>query len=160
MVIQSTVPGMRFWHQGQFEGNRIRLPIQLRRAPLEMRQPDFADFCERLLSEVDHPVFHDGTWQMCDTYGWPDNPSHRHLLTWCWLWDDDRRLIVVNFSSSAVQGYVRMPDNWLPAGESLFYRDPLKNDNYLRSTEQVQASGLYVELEPWDFHFFSVERKK
>ncbi len=159
MVIQSTVPGMRFWHQGQLEGNRIQVPIQLRRAPVEMRQPEFADFCEKLLREVDHPVFHDGTWQMCETYGWPDNPSHHHLLTWCWLWDDDRRLIVVNFSPSPVQGYVRMPDNWLPAGKSLSYRDPVKNDNYLRSTEQVQASGLYVELEPWDFHFFSVERK-
>ena len=160
MVVQSTLPGMRFWHHGQLEGNRIRVPIQLRRTPVEPPESEFADFCDMLLHEVDHPVFHKGSWQMCQTYGWPDNPSHRDLLTWCWRRDNDRRLIVVNFSSSPVQGYVRMPDNWLPISESLSYHDVLKDRNYTRSTPQVQASGLYVELGPWDFHFFTVRKEK
>jgi hypothetical protein len=155
MVIQSTLPGMKFWHHGQFEGSLIHVPIQLRRAPAEPRKTKFADFCERLLHEVNHPVFHEGSWQMCETYGWPDNDSHRHLLTWSWHRENDRRLIVVNFTSSRVQAYVRMPHKWLPEGESITYRDPLKDETYVRSRVQVQESGLYVELRPWDFHFFS-----
>jgi len=53
-----------------------------------------------------------------------------------------------------------MPDDWLPISESLSYHDVLKDRNYTRSMLQVQASGLYVKLGPWDFHFFTVGKER
>jgi hypothetical protein len=38
---------------------------------------------------------------------WPDNLSHRHLLSWRWRDGDERWLIVVNYSQETVQGRVR-----------------------------------------------------
>ena len=156
MVIHATVPGMRLWHHGQFEGNRIRVSVQLGRAPKEPVRHELKAFSEKLLQEVNHPVFHDGVWNMCEIRGWQDNPSYRNLMAWCWRKGKERRLIVVNFNSSPAQGLVKLPVNWLPGGEKFICLDPLKGDKYKRSTAQVDTSGLHVELEKWDYHFFRV----
>ncbi len=42
-------PGLRFFHQGQFEGARVRLPTHLCRGPVEPRNPDITAFYARLL---------------------------------------------------------------------------------------------------------------
>ena len=158
MVIHATLPGMRFWQHGQFEGSRIRVPVQLKRGPSEPALSRLEAFSGRLLQEVDHPVFHDGHWEMCKTSGWPDNRSHRGLLAWCWRQADQRRLIIVNFSSSPAQGRVRLSKKWLPHGEQFLCRDPLKGESYLRAAAEASSSGLYVGLGESDFHFFRIEK--
>jgi hypothetical protein len=158
LVVHATLPGMRFWQHGQFEGNRIRVPVQVRRAPLETIDHDLKEFTVKLLNEVNHPVFHDGTWEMCSIEGWPDNPSHQDLLAWCWRKGEHRRLVVTNYSTSPAQGYVRLPMNWLPSVEQFLLSDPLKGEKFFRSKTETDQSGLYVGLEKSDFHFFSVEK--
>jgi hypothetical protein len=158
MVIHATLPGMRFWHHGQLEGNHISVPVQLRRGPLEQPLSGLKTFSKTLLQEVNHPVFHNGRWEMCETSGWPDNQSHLSLLAWCWRQGEERRLIIVNFSSSLADGYVRLPDGWLPEAEQFLCRDPLKRECYHRNAAGVSTSGLYVRLREGDFHFFRIEK--
>jgi hypothetical protein len=43
-------PGLRFFHQGQLEGARARVPVHLRRGPVEAPDPDVAVFYDRLLA--------------------------------------------------------------------------------------------------------------
>lgn len=160
MVVHGTLPGMRFWQHGQFHGNRIRVPVQLRRGPVEPVQSELNGFSELLLREVNHPVFHDGAWNLCETYGWENNPSHRNLIAWCWRHKGERRLIVVNLTSYPSQGYVRFPEGWLPEEEGLLLRDPLKGERYLRSVYDLKKSGLYVDLEGRTFHFFRIEHSQ
>jgi hypothetical protein len=159
MIIHATLPGMRFWHHGQFEGTRIRVPVQLGRAPLEPLDNDLKSFSEALLREVNHPVFHEGDWEMCSTYGWQDNPSHINLLAWCWRRAEERRLVVTNFSSSPAQGYVKLPPGWLPEREEFLCRDPLKQECFRRPSAEASRSGLYVGLGIGDFHFFRIEQE-
>ena len=158
LVIQATLPGMRFWQHGQFEGSRIRTPVQLRRSPSEPIQHNLKTFSRRLLLEINAPVFHEGDWELCETSGWSDNQSHRNLLAWCWRRLEDRRLVVINFSSSPVQGYVKFPRNWLPEEQHLVFRDPLKNESFLRSPTDLGNLGMYVGLGEMDFHFFRIEK--
>lgn len=158
MIMHATLPGMRLWHHGQFQGNRIRIPVQLRRGPHEPVQKDVEAFCDLLLTEVDHPVFHEGGCDICDTSGWDDNRSHENLLAWCWRLKKERRLIVVNFSFSPAQGYVKLPFNWLPEGEKIILKDPLKGESFFRPSAQVEQSGLYIALESGDFHFFRIDK--
>jgi hypothetical protein len=158
MVMQATLPGMRFWQHGQFEGARIRVPVQLRRAPPEEVDQDLQVFSRALLSEVDHPVFHEGAWEICSTSGWADNRSHERLLAWTWCQGEERRLVAVNFSSAAAQGYVRLPTGWLPESEEIRLEDPLKGERFLRSRSETEQSGLYVGLGSGDFHFFNIAK--
>jgi hypothetical protein len=159
MVTLATLPGMRLWYHGQFEGNRIKVPIHLERGAAEPIVPEYVSFAKKLLKEVDHPVFHDGVWKMCETLGWSNDRSRCNLLAWCWQKGRERRLIVVNISSTRAQGSVRVPANWLPAAGRFICFDPLKSDRYLRMTNQVETSGLRVELGARDFHFFKITKE-
>jgi len=159
MVIHATLPGMKLWHHGQLEGNTIRVPVQLRRGPEEAPVSELKAFCNALLHEVNHPVFHDGRWQLCDTSGWPDNQSHINLLAWRWALGEEKRLIVVNFSSTPAQGLVKVPQDWFARSKELLCRDPVKGESYHLHPADVSNSGLYVALQDWDFHFFTIERR-
>ncbi len=158
MVIQSTLPGMRFWQDGQWEGARLRLPVQMKRSPDEPLDRELAHFSEMLLQEVDHPVFHDGFYEICGTSGWEDNQSHQNLLAWSWSRGEDRRLVVANFSHAPAQGYVHLPSAWSNGWEHFVLVDPLKGDLFLRPAEAVFGSGLFVDLTESDFHFFCVNK--
>ncbi len=158
MVIQATLPGMRFWQDGQFEGAELRVPVQMRRFPEEPPKEDLGHFSKMLLQEVDHPVFHDGCFEICSTSGWEDNQSHGNLMAWSWTMGQERRLIISNLSHASAQGYVKLPSDWFPGWEYLLLVDPLKADRFLRPSKTTFDSGLFVDLAGSDFHFFRVKK--
>ena len=105
-------------------------------------------FYEKLLAAINAPIFRDGQWRLCERTGWPDNPSYQNLVAWSWVKDDDRCLIVVNLSDGAVQARVQVP--WEEVrGETWRLIDALTDASYDRDGDEMAASGLYVELEPW-----------
>lgn len=160
MILQATLPGMRFWHHGQFEGRIHRVPVQLRRAPNENPENNLISFTENLLREVDHPVFHEGVFKVCDTHGWSDNNSHVNLLAYCWSKKEEKRLLVINFSPFHSQGYVTLPEEWFFTQNSIILKDPLKNDIFKRKVSELEKEGLYVGLEKSDYHFFIIKEEQ
>lgn len=153
-VVMSTLPGARLFHEGQFEGRKMRLPVFLGRRPVEPANAELKAFYSRLVKAVSAPVFHDGQWSLCDRTGWPDNPTYQNLVSWCWMKAEDRRLVVVNLSDRPVQARVRVP--WSDAGHELWrLTDALSGVTYERDGTEMQDAGLYVELEPWGYHFFA-----
>lgn len=114
-VTMSTLPGARLFHEGQFEGRKVRPPVFLARRPEEPPDPELPAFYEKLLKAIDSPVFREGLWGLCECTGWPDNPSFQSLLAWSWQKDDDRVLIAVNLSDREAQALVRAP--WPEVGE-------------------------------------------
>ena len=59
-VIMATIPGLRLFHDGQLEGRRTRLPVQLVREPQENVDSEIMQFYARLLEIGKAPAFHDG----------------------------------------------------------------------------------------------------
>src|SRR5215471_9980803 len=53
----ATVPGARLFHEGQFEGRRVRPPVFLGRRPEERPNEEWQSFYERLLAAIDDPLF-------------------------------------------------------------------------------------------------------
>jgi hypothetical protein len=137
-VVFSTLLGARLFHDGQLEGRRVHIPVFLARGPSEPPDDDLRGFYDRLLRAV---AGLRGEWRMCETSGWPDNQSHRALLAWCW----DRTLVVVNFGAAAAQGRVHLP--WDGEWD---LTDLLSGAGFRRAGDE-----LYVELEPWGFHFLA-----
>jgi len=114
-------------------------------------------FYTKLLEAIDSPVFRDGQWSLCERTGWPDNSSFQNLGAWTWLKDDDRYLIVINLSDSSVQARVQIP--WADVrGETWHLSDVFSGATYDRDGDEMQAAGLYLELEPWNCHFFHCDR--
>jgi hypothetical protein len=156
-VITSTLPGARLFHEGQFEGRKTRVPVFLGRRPVEAPDGELRAFYEKLVKAIQASVFHDGQWSLCERTGWPDNPSYLNLVAWSWVKGQDRRLIVVNLSDTAVQARVR-PQWGSPQGETWRMTDDLSGESYDRDGGEIEQSGLYVELRPWQFHFFQCRR--
>lgn len=152
-VITSTVMGMRFYHDGQWEGKRIKLPVQLGREPIEKENEQLIAFYNKLLSITNHSVFHEGEWLMY--YPVPAGPvdeTHHNMLAWCWKKDDEKRLVVVNYSSVTSRCRIRLP---LHDYADEFVLIDLWNDNrYVRNKSEVVSKGLFVELGPYNSHIF------
>jgi hypothetical protein len=155
-VTISTLPGARLFHEGQFEGRKVRVPVFLGRRPVEPVNNALQTFYEKLLAAINAPIFRDGEWKLCERSGWPDNQSFQNLVAWSWVKDDDRRLVAINLSDTAVQARVKAPWEEL-RGESWHLFDPLSGANYERDGNEMAASGLYVELQPWSYCLFQCQ---
>jgi hypothetical protein len=150
-VTVATIPGAKLFHEGQFEGRKVRLPVFLCRRPVEPVDPDLPGFYQTLLKAASREGMRKGTWQLCERTGWPDNASYRNLLAWCWRSAGEYHLIVVNFSDSSAQGQVRLPGDEL-RGQSWRMADLFTGQTYERHGDEMCSPGLYVDLPPWGFH--------
>ena len=63
-VAVATLPGATLWHEGQFEGRRVRLPVQLARRPSEPLDARLAGWYRSLLAEVAGRQVRAGGWRL------------------------------------------------------------------------------------------------
>jgi hypothetical protein len=146
-VAVATLPGATLWHDGQFEGRRIRLPVFLGRFPDEEADRSRREFHRRLLRAAARLR---GKWRLLDCHGWPDNASHQDLLAWSWEDGEARHLIVLNFSGRPAQACVRTP--WPTGGARWRLTDLLSGETFDRDGDEMAAAGLYVDLPAWQAH--------
>lgn len=156
-VTIATVTGAKLFHEGQFEGRRVRPPVFLARRPRELPDQGLQAFYTRLLDAIGDPLFRDGQWLLCTCTGWPGNPGYQNLVAWSWVKDDDRCLIIVNLSDSAAQAHVQAPWDEI-RGKTWRLVDALSGVTYDRNGDEMRDPGLYVDLGPWNCHFFRLHR--
>jgi hypothetical protein len=158
-LVVATLPGTKLFHEGQFEGRKIKLPVFLGRRPAEHFDRDLYGFYTRLLDAVNRAAFHSGAWALCNLTGWPDNASFQNLVAWTWELAGEFYLIVVNLSDCCVQAHVQVP--WRDVGGTAWHLVDLLSDAiYERDGDEMLSPGLYVELGPWNYHFFQCLRTK
>lgn len=120
--------------------------------PEELPDLDLLALYRQLLETLRRVDLLDGSWQLCDRTGWPDNPGYLNLVSWCWRNGDTRRLTVVNLSDAPVQGRLKIP--WDDQkGDVCHLRDVLTGAVYERHGDELCGEGLYVDLPAWGFHF-------
>lgn len=151
-VTTSTLPGARLFHEGQFEGRKVKLPVFLGRRPDEPLDHELHDFYTKLLRAINVPIFRDGDWSLCERTGWPDNTSFENVVAWRWQRNAEVYLIVVNLSDSPAQAQVRVPWNQLQ-GTQWSLTDLLSDAIYDGHGGEMFSPGLYVDLRPWNCHF-------
>jgi hypothetical protein len=150
-VTVATLPGARLFHEGQFEGRTVRLPVFLGRRPDEPACAELQAFYARLLQAIDHPALRDGAWRPSACTGWPDNRSCEQLVAWTWAKDDERCLVIVNLADGAAQARVEVPWDDVRARRWRL-ADALSGEAYDREGDELRDAGLYVDLAPWGCH--------
>ena len=133
----------------------MRLPVFLARRPAEPVDSDLVAFYERLLNATNRGVFRNGEWRLCDRSGWPDNQSCHSILTWAWVKEPERALVVVNYGDAPAQARVEVPWDDLGSGQWRL-EDGLSGDVYHRDGNDMRDNGLYVDLAPWQSHLFQM----
>jgi Alpha amylase, catalytic domain len=156
----ATLPGATLWHEGQFEGRRVRVPVFLERRPDEPPDQELAAWYRDLLRQVAEHRVRSGAWQLLEAAGWPDNQSCQDLIAWSWTPADDAvgvrgHVVVVNFSGSPAQAQIRLPWPDL-AGHRWSLVDLLSGDDFARDGGQLADQGLYVDLRPGQYYLLAV----
>ncbi len=157
-VITYFIPGLRFFHQGQFEGRKKRISPHLVRAPEETPDKEIEEFYDHLLAVLRIPILKSGEWQwLTCQQAWDGNGSWDAFIAHSWQGSGGERLLVaVNYAPYHSQCYVRLP---FPEIKDCTVRldDLLSSASYTRDGNELLESGLYLDLESWSYHIFRLE---
>ncbi len=156
-IVSFLAPGLRFFHQGQREGKRVRIPVHLRRGPDEAPEPGIAAFYDGLLQCLKDPAFRHGDWRLLDCRSaWDGNGTSEAFVCSSWTGPGDlRRLVAVNYADRPGQCYVAMPWRDL-AGWTWRLQDLTGPAVYDREGSDLALTGLYLDMPAWGYHVFAL----
>jgi hypothetical protein len=153
-TLMGTLPGMRFYHQGELEGKRLHLPITLRLSAEEKGDPVSAAFFEKILRITKEEVFHEGEWGLLPVVDEGDATAG-NLVVYQWRTPQAWKLIAVNLAGCSSQGRVRLA-GCADAGKNYIFYDELNEVRYPRSGTELASAGLFVRRDAYGAHLFDV----
>jgi glycosidase len=157
-TIISTIQGMRFFYDGQFEGRKIKVPLQLGRQPEEKVSRTVSGYYNTLLKVTSHKIFREGEWSFIEpVQAASGNLNYNNFLIWEWKLGKDHAMVIVNFSEVTSQCRIRLLLE--REKEEIVFTDLLTGENYKRNTQELNSVGLFIELKSYQSHilFFTEE---
>lgn len=154
-VITYLSPGLRFFHQGQFEGRLKRISPHLGRGPNEPVNAALQAFYEKLLGVLRRPALRDGHWRSLECVAaWDGNGTHDDFVACAWQSDEERVLVCVNYAPHQSQCYVRSPFEGV-TGARWKLHDLFSGVEYDRDGDDVSSRGLYLDMPAWGVAAFT-----
>lgn len=158
-VITFLTPGLRFFHQGQFEGRMKRISPHLGRGPDEPVNAHLGRFYDRLLGVLRRPAVRQGEWRLLEcSPAWEGNWTNDCYLAFSWEGAGERLLAAVNYAGNQSQCHVRLPFADLAGGEWRL-TDLLGDAVYDRKGDDLRQPGLYLDMAPWQAAVFFLHRR-
>ncbi len=158
-VMILTLPGARLVHDGQMQGFKIKVPIQLGRKPVEEVNMYVFHFYQRLLRAAPDRSIGEGKWSLCDIEPLTDyDQSHLNLIAYQWHSSQRYQLIVINYSPFFGRGHARLKNINFGSSEWIFF-DRLNHKTYTYKGTDLEFNGVYVDLKPWNSHIFEVRKR-
>jgi hypothetical protein len=160
-VITFLAPGLRFFHQGQFEARNKRISPHLIRAPEEPVDENVKGFYDRLLAVLRDQSVRNGEWRLLECVpAWEGNWSADSFVVFAWQGTDGKRVIAaVNYAPNQSQCYIRLPFPDL-GGSRWSLIDLLGDARYDRDGKELESRGLYLDMAPWQAQIFSLAEMK
>jgi glycosidase len=156
-AIAFLVPGLRFLHDGQRSGRRLRASNHLLRRAPEPVDREMEGFYERLLACVRRPEVRDGEWRLLAREpAWTGNSSWERFIAFAWDGAGDRLLVTVNYGPDRGQCYVRLP--WTDLEGRLHVLQDVMHPaiRYERAGGDLARRGLYLDVPGWRYHVFAL----
>jgi hypothetical protein len=153
-------PGMRFWHMGQWEGWRKKIPVQIKRNPMEafcgclLSTPEkhlqknhwkthacdcISAFYERLLVLNRQAVFQGGEWRVVH-----EHQAEHGLICWLWKHEKEYVLVVINYAEKEAV---------FSLADQLHLLHLTKPMDMLRQKEAVEPLSIQ-SLAPWGVYLW------
>jgi hypothetical protein len=160
-IVTFLSPGLRFFHEGQFQGRRKRISPHLCRRPYEPVEQQLEQFYDRLLALLRQPVVRDGHWQLLECQpAWEGNWTWDCFVAFAWQEAEGERLLVtVNYAPNQSQCYVRLPFPDLGNGPWRL-QDLIGDGAYDREGSDLESHGLFLDLAPWQASVFSMTKRE
>lgn len=154
-VLTFLCPGLRFFHQGQFEGFQKRISVHLQRGPDEPTNSNIRGFYKELLTCLKDPILHNGTWQLLECVpAWEGNWTGDCFTTFDWKGDDGTHLLaIVNYAPHQSQCYLKHPECY----KGLAFRNILSSQGSIPPEGVVLGSTTYFDMPAWAYHVLKLE---
>jgi hypothetical protein len=153
-TLMGTLPGMRFYQQGELEGFKVQRPLTLGRVADETPDSAVSAFFHKILRIANDEVFHGGQWSLLDVNP-VDESTSENLVAYEWRSQKSWKVIAVNLASTRSEGRVLLSGRTSPSKEYVF-DDQLNGVRYPRSGRELQNPGLFVRLEGSQAHICDV----
>ncbi len=153
-ALVGTLPGVRFFFDGQYEGRRLRIPVQLRRWPEEPEDRGIRSLYERVMRFASLARLKEAEWRPLEVRACDDD-THASLTAYRWRTPSSLAIVVVNPDGRPAQAQLAVVEE-LPPGEAFAFDDVLGGASYRWTRAALAASGLYVRLEAGGAHLFMV----
>jgi glycosidase len=155
-VITFLVPGMRFFHEGQFEGRQVHASVHLRRRQAEPVAHELQGFYLWMLECLRRPEAHDGQWQLWELRpAWEGNSTWEQFIVCSWELGGRLLLATVNYGTTQGQCYARLSTPTL-ANRQVVLDDLLGEVRYERDGNELHDLGLYLDMPAYGYHLFEV----
>jgi hypothetical protein len=164
-VITYLSPGLRFFHDGQLVGKRFRVPVQLKRAPLEAPDLDIIRLYDKLLPILQSRINRSGTWMLLKNKpAWPENSTYQNFISFLIQHPEGDLLACVNYAATRGQSFVDLGklsgsvSNFLQfdVDKTVTFTDLLSNDTFERPSRDLVDRGLYLDCQAWQSCVFRV----
>ena len=152
-VIAATIPGMTMYHQGQLEGRRTRIPLQLRRSAAEPADEELQAFYQELLRITRDSAFKSGEWELLYPTSAGDE-TYRNVVAYAWRASGRLKVVTVNFSGD--WGQARIPLKLRASSGNYRLKDELTGEVYDRDSGELANPGLHVLLNGYQSHIFDI----
>ena len=155
------LPGMRFLHEGQLTGARIKTPVQLGRRPIEPEQREIKTAYEQLLAALKKSDVGSGRGQiLAPRFAWDGNSTAQNFIVVVWQGKGPGfDLVVVNLAWHRSQCYVPLGIAGL-AERDWTMRDQLGDERFERVGSDLATQGLYLDVPAYGAQLFHFEPKR
>ena len=157
-VLSSTLPGMKLFFHGQWEGKQIHLPIQIRQCRMEKTDTQIKAFYETLLAALNEEIFHRGTWQLQEVSSDGDS-SAENLIAHTWEMEGEMRLVLVNLNQHPARGLLHLRK---PVEESRDYSftEIFSRQVFCVNGKRLVHPGVPVSLTGYQAQIFKIRPVK
>jgi glycosidase len=153
-TVISTIQGMKFYYDGQFEGKKIKLPVQLGREPEEKFSNTIHRYYEKLLNITKEDIFKFGDWELLEPISAGNgNLSFQNVLAWQWSYKNAKALVIINYSELTSQCRIKIETN--SKKDFIILQDQLNGKVFDRSISEIKYPGLFIELKGFASHIFT-----
>lgn len=156
-ILTYITPGMRFFHQGQWEGRLKKISPHLKRGPKEFTNSSVESFYHKLLILLKQPVFQT-QWQLAEVLPLnAHNQSHANFISFIWNAGQNRVAIVVNYSPGPGQCFIKFP---LEVSGHWRFIDQCSDTVYVREGVTLTQQGMYFDEPAWKYYVFKLEHTR
>lgn len=151
-IIMGTIPGMSLYHQGQILGEKIKIPVQIRRKKEENIDFKIQKTYDRLLKFSKQVNIQKGQWLLIET-------SMKDVLAWQWNFPSSTSLniVVVNYSPFKKQCVI-FPNflNKFKDFEQIKIIDILTDQEIYLLWEEIVQNGILLDLLPYQSFLLNI----
>lgn len=154
-VLFSGLPGMKMYFQGQLEGRKIRLPLQIRASSREAVNTDIESFYAKLLSAISDEGFHSGVWNLITVL--PDGgDTSGNIIAYRWETDNRILLVLVNLSPENSRGRIAFQRD-ISEETDYSFNDLMDRQSFSIGGKLMAHPGIRVQLAAYQTRIMEIK---